>query len=135
MNHSCFVSSLSIIEPFIPFYERDIFLISIIIFHLSLLQAKHTDNVYIVTTLVHTKPLLIKQTWFEEIKKEYFLECSIYNHVFVYTLLHAEDPFIQQMSYNYWPKIWKGCWNKLLLPAFLLTLPCQNHENFLNHVT
>lgn len=26
-------------------------------------------------------------------------------HVFVYTLLHAEDPFIQQMSYNYWPKI------------------------------
>lgn len=57
---------MSIIEPFIPFYERDIFLISIIIFHLSLLQDKHTDNVYIVTKLVHAKPLLIKQTWFEE---------------------------------------------------------------------
>lgn len=78
------MSSLSIKEPFIPFYERDIFLISIIIFHLSLLQAKHTDNVYIVTKLVHTKLNI---------------------HVFVYTLLHAEDPFIQQMSYNYWPKI------------------------------
>lgn len=78
------MSSLSIIEPFIPFYERDIFLISIIIFHLSLLQDKHTDNVYIVTKLVHTKLNI---------------------HVFVYTLLHAEDPFIQQMSYNYWPKI------------------------------
>lgn len=130
MNHSCFVSSLSI-QPFIPFYERDIFLISIIIFHLSLLQAKHTDNVYIVTKLVHAKPLLIKQTWFEE--RNIFRMLNI--HVFVYTLLHAEDPFIQQMSYNYWPKIWKGCWNKLLLPAFLLTLPCQNHEHFLNHVT
>lgn len=89
------MSSLSI-QPFIPFYERDIFLISIIIFHLSLLQAKHTDNVYIVTKLVHTKPLLIKQTWFEE--RNIFSNAQ-------YTLLHAEDPFIQQMSYNYLPKI------------------------------
>lgn len=102
---------------------------------MSLLQAEHTDryefHVHIVSYLAHTKALLIKQTRFEE--RNNFRMINI--HVSVYTLQHAglRSVFQQYRSSHYWPKILKGCWNKSppCLPAFVLLLPCWNHENLL----